>query len=103
MFMNPGLPISIYEIAQLAGKAFPKTVTISNIQKGFEVSGLFPVNENIFGEHEFLSSDVTGFPLNEAISRQPAEQQETTKNIEIATPSNFKFNCRQHSLQSRHI
>lgn len=65
MIMNLGEPITIYDIAELVSKAFPKTFTPANIQKGFEVSGIYPSNENIFEEHEFLSAYVTDRPLNQ--------------------------------------
>lgn len=62
MLMHPGQTITIYDIAELVGKAFPQAFTPLNIQKGFEVSGLYPFNENIFQEHEFLTSYVTDRP-----------------------------------------
>lgn len=64
MATHAAQPISIYDIGELFGKAFPKAFTTSNILKGFQVSGLYPVDENIFQEHEFLSSYVTDRPFN---------------------------------------
>ncbi|XP_072384526.1 uncharacterized protein [Diabrotica undecimpunctata] len=95
MIMHPGQPITIYDIAELAGKAFPKAFTTSNIQKGFEVSGLYPVNENIFEDNEFLSSYVTDRPLNQLTDsreqvnvEQDGEKTKTTVNeMEVSTPS----------------
>lgn len=77
MLMHPGQPITIYDVAELIGKAFPQAFTPVNIQKGFQVTGLYPFNENIFQEHEFLTSYVTDRPLienpnsNAAISSPP--------------------------------
>lgn len=81
MVMNPAKPISIYDIAELVGKAFPKAFSTSNILKGFEVSGLYPVNENIFGEHEFLTAFVTDRPLNENTATQPEEGRGEQNNV----------------------
>ncbi|KAG5870822.1 hypothetical protein JTB14_023985 [Gonioctena quinquepunctata] len=53
--MHPAEPISIYDIAELVGKAFPKAFTTSHIQKGFQIGGIYPINENIFTDDEFLS------------------------------------------------
>nr|CAH7728886.1 unnamed protein product [Callosobruchus chinensis] len=39
---------------EVVGKAYPKAFTSSNIQKGFQVTGLHPLNENIFEDHEYL-------------------------------------------------
>lgn len=88
MIMNPGQPITIFDIAELAGKAFPKAFTVSNIQKGFEVSGLYPVNENIFEEHDFLSAYVTDRPINQTIDGHEQindEQQEEEQGKTTAT------------------
>lgn len=56
---NAGKPITIYNVAQLAGDAYTRTVTPSNIIKGFKASGFVPLNENIFREDDFLPSAVT--------------------------------------------
>lgn len=66
MLLNPGKPISIYEVAELVGTAFPLSFTTSNIQKGFEVSGIVPLNVNIFTDDEFLGSYVTDRPCPDA-------------------------------------
>lgn len=62
--INPGKPLTIYDIAQVIGKAYPKAFSNQNITKGFEVSGIWPVNENVFGDDEFLSSYVSDRPFN---------------------------------------
>lgn len=56
---NAGKPATIYDIAELVGKAFPLAFTPSNILSGFAASGLQPLNENIFPEHEFMPASVT--------------------------------------------
>lgn len=61
---NAGKPATIYDVAELVGKAFPLAFTQNNICNGFKKSGLFPLDENIFDDHEFLSSNVTDRPLS---------------------------------------
>ncbi|KAJ8946299.1 hypothetical protein NQ314_008925 [Rhamnusium bicolor] len=56
---NAGKPITIYDVAELANTAYLKAFTPSNITKGFQVSGLYPLNSDIFGEQDFLPSNVT--------------------------------------------
>ncbi|KAG5881610.1 hypothetical protein JTB14_030307 [Gonioctena quinquepunctata] len=56
---HPGQPITSHYVAELAGKAYPLAFTPKNIQSGFRVSGIWPSNENIFGDEEYLSSSVT--------------------------------------------
>ncbi|KAG5878592.1 hypothetical protein JTB14_013345 [Gonioctena quinquepunctata] len=59
LLKHPGQPITLHYVAELAGKAYPLTFTPKNIQSGFRVSGIWPPNENIFGDEEYLSSSVT--------------------------------------------
>ncbi|KAJ8930221.1 hypothetical protein NQ314_016999 [Rhamnusium bicolor] len=56
---NAGKPITIYDVAELANTAYLKAFTPSNITKRFQVSGLYPLNSDIFGEQGFLPSNVT--------------------------------------------
>ncbi len=51
--------MTIYEIPALAGKAFPRAMTPVNIQSGFRVSGIYPLDRNIFTDDDFLALDVT--------------------------------------------
>jgi hypothetical protein len=57
-----GTPIIIYEVAELCGKAYPLAFNSVNIQAGFRATGIWPFNQNIFQDHEFLSSTVTDRP-----------------------------------------
>ncbi|KAG8280879.1 hypothetical protein J6590_108238 [Homalodisca vitripennis] len=61
--MHHGTPISIYDLAEIFGKSYPKAFTHTNIQAGFRVSGIWPINRNIFTDDEFLSSSVSDRPL----------------------------------------
>ena len=63
---NCGKPVTIYDVAGLAGEAFIKAMTPQNIMKGFKASGLVPLNDNIFTEDEFLSSAVTDRPMTQS-------------------------------------
>lgn len=62
LLQNPGKPITLYQIAEIVGKAYPKAFTQHNITKGFSVTGICPVNTEIFDEDEFLSAFVTDRP-----------------------------------------
>lgn len=66
MLENGGRPLTIMQLAKCTGKAYPHAFTPSNIQSGFRVSGIWPLDENIFGDDEFMSSLVTDRPLNQA-------------------------------------
>ncbi|GFW88415.1 casein kinase I isoform alpha [Trichonephila clavipes] len=57
MLTNPAKPITIYDVAENVGKSYPLAVTPVNILVGFRVSGMWPVNPNIFTDDEYLSSN----------------------------------------------
>lgn len=59
-----GKPITIYDVAGLIGKAYSKSFTIKNVTRGFEVTGIWPFNADIFGDDEFLPAFVTDRPQN---------------------------------------
>lgn len=59
LLLNSGKPLTIYDVAECVGKAYRKAFFLENIQSEFRVSGIYPLNRNVFGDHEFLSSYVT--------------------------------------------
>lgn len=83
MLSNGGKPLSIYNAAECVGKAYPLSFTPMNIQAGFRVSGIWPVNENIFSDDEFLSSSVTDRPLVDLATpdRSTANTPSTSREI----------------------
>ena len=56
---NRGKTMTIYDIPDIIGRAFPTAFTPVNIQSGFKVAGIFPFDRDIFSDLEFLPSDVT--------------------------------------------
>ncbi|XP_046393584.1 uncharacterized protein LOC124161317 [Ischnura elegans] len=76
MSSNPGKSVSVYDVAQLVGRAFPLAFTTSNILSGFSATGISPLNEDIFQEDEFLSSYVSDRPdpaLNPGERHEPLQ------------------------------
>lgn len=61
--MNPSKTCTIYEIAKLSALAIPQAFTPTNIQHGFEKSGIWPFNSEVFTDADFLSSYVTDRPM----------------------------------------
>ena len=72
---NAEKPITIYHIAELAGMAYTKAFTPSNIINGFKVCGLYPLNPDIFSEEDFLPSSVTDIPLTSEDNNPPMSSQ----------------------------
>lgn len=85
MLAHPGRPLTIYDIAGCLGKAYPTAMTPRNITKSFEITGIYPFNDNIFTDDEFLSSYVTDRPeeaVAEAQETQTIEQENNVIEIE---------------------
>lgn len=70
MLRNPGKPITIYDIGEIAGSAFLKVMTPTNITKSFKACGIFPFDRNLFDDEDFLPSSVTDRPCPDCAPRQ---------------------------------
>ena len=62
MVSHPGKTITIYDVAELVGKADEQALTPRTIRSGFAASGIWPFNRDVFGKDEFLSSYVSDRP-----------------------------------------
>ena len=62
MVSHPGKTITIYDVAELVGKADEQTLTPRTIRSGFAASGIWLFNRDVYGEDEFLSSYVLDRP-----------------------------------------
>ncbi|XP_043461002.1 uncharacterized protein LOC122497779 isoform X2 [Leptopilina heterotoma] len=56
---NARKTITIYDIPRIAAKPIESGASVSNIKSGFAVSGIWPLNENVFTDIDFLPSDIT--------------------------------------------
>ena len=59
---HPGRTMQILDIPSLCFTAFPLAMTPVNIQSGFRVTGIYPLNRNVFSADEFLPSSATDRP-----------------------------------------
>lgn len=59
MMRNPGVPMSIYSVAEIFGISFEKAMTPVNIKSGFLKTGIFPFDRNAFSDDDFMPSEVT--------------------------------------------
>lgn len=62
---NAARTITMHDIPGIAREPIQKGASISNIQSGFRVTGICPLNENIFTEIDFLPSKITDRVENE--------------------------------------
>lgn len=56
MTNHPGERITDYVMGPLIKEAFIKAFSPTNILKGFEKSGIYPFNNDIFSDHEFMGA-----------------------------------------------
>lgn len=55
MTNNPGKRITVYDIAELFNKSYLKAATMNNAIKGFQVTGIWPFNDGIFTEADYVN------------------------------------------------
>lgn len=89
---NPGKTCSLYEVAELTGKAFSLVFTPKNIQSGFARCGIYPFNRDIFTDDDFIGSYVTDRPNpeTEPNKEDPKEGSQKEPNTETAVSDSVK-------------
>ncbi|XP_018338316.1 PREDICTED: uncharacterized protein LOC108746198 [Trachymyrmex septentrionalis] len=80
---NPGKTVFIYHIPAIVKTALPLATTSTNIQTGFRVSGISPLNENIFPESEFLGSYLTDRENISSIIKAENDELSVQENIDL--------------------
>ena len=59
MHSNAAIPMTIYNIAQCFGEAYPSAFTPRNILSGFRATGIWPFNRHVFDSDRYIAADVT--------------------------------------------
>lgn len=62
MLRHPGKTMTIYEVAYCVGEAHLKAMSPNNIISAFKKTGIYPFDDQIFTDTDFLSSSVTYRP-----------------------------------------
>lgn len=86
MMQHPGKTMTIYEVAECAGIAFPQAFTPRNIISGFRTTGIHPFNPEIFTEQDYLSSYVTDRPDpagQSSVEDDPSTNQGDTDRMDV--------------------
>ncbi|KAK9685444.1 hypothetical protein QE152_g38040 [Popillia japonica] len=79
---NAGKVISIYDIPSITKSAFDVAMTARNISAGFAATGTWPVNTDIFGEVDFLPTQVTNRILPNPEPEESSSVQKPTAYVE---------------------
>lgn len=105
---NPSKVVTIMQISTLFGNAFVNAATMKTAISGFRATGIWPPNENIFSDADFLPAATTDIQLNqEAPTENPItnEQSQITnlqQNVseepidEFEAPTSSKFEQRKN-------
>lgn len=97
MKMNPGRPVTIYQISQLFSIAYERAATLTIALSGFRATGIAPFNRNIFPEHMFLPSLTTDIENpqtgnDENLQNVPCEENQLEANLLVPSTSNLTRN-----------
>ena len=88
MLRNPGKRVSDYDIVDIFRPAYLKATTPEKGIHGFEKTGIFPFNPDIFKEEDFAASLVTERPheINNSPSKPTSVTRATTVSVDRQTP-----------------
>jgi len=84
LMSNPGKRVTFFDMADLFGKAYCKSASIEKAVRGFEHTGIWPLDEAKFSDEQFAASVVTDEPLpqtSEVTGKAPAtvaDQEQST-------------------------
>ncbi|XP_069357537.1 uncharacterized protein [Maniola hyperantus] len=79
---HPGRVVTHFQIGLILNKAYGRAATVQNAVNGFQKTGLWPIDPNIFPDYLFEPAETTNIPLQqdetvespaEAEVQQPAE------------------------------
>ncbi|KAJ2937666.1 hypothetical protein O0L34_g17476 [Tuta absoluta] len=95
LLRNPGKQMTIYNIAECVGQAYPKAMTPINITSAFRKCGIFPYDPDVFTEIDFLPSSVTDRPrevspssdVTDAENPMPEENLNALESRNMESPS----------------
>ena len=59
MHSNAAIPMTIYNIVQCFGEAYPSAFTPRNILSGFRATGIWPFNRHVFDSDRYIAADIT--------------------------------------------
>jgi len=60
---HPGRVVTMYQIGELFGAAYLRAATLQTAVRGFQSTGICPVNRNVFNDENFHASLTTDRPL----------------------------------------
>lgn len=102
MRKNPGLRISDYDVAGVMHDAYKKVCNLKIVENGFNCTGIYPLNPNIFTENDFtpcLITDIQVYRNRENQSQEEAISKENSdQSMQINTDAEKSFDSQIHQL-----
>lgn len=77
---NPGKVVTLFEISKLFAQAFLSSANMKTALNGFEKTGIWPVNPNIFTDIDFLPSMTTDIQLETSPAAHPDDIRSKSNN-----------------------
>lgn len=82
MTTHVGKRITFYEMAELFGRAYGISATVEKAVKGFEMTGIWPFDDNKFSDEDFSASMMTDEPLQSGQTVVAAGRTESSLGLE---------------------
>lgn len=67
---NPGKVVTMYQIAEIFGKAFLQVATMQTAINGFRKCGIWPYNSLPFNNSDFIAAETTDRCLTTSLSQE---------------------------------
>ena len=78
--------MAIPDISRFVGKGFPRVMTLINIQSSFRLTGIYPLDRNIFPDADNLLSDVTDRSVSITVSAATEDSATSLASVISLTP-----------------
>lgn len=96
MINHPGKTMKIYDIPGMVKDSLPQALNPVNIMSGFEATGIWSLNENIFQDSDFVPSFVTDRP-NPVNPQEPSNSSQNVSDLtfDLETAEILEFDPEQ--------
>jgi len=82
---HPGKTVSIYDIAEVSGKAWSKAAMPANIISGFAASGIHPFQPDVWHDEHFCFAQVTDRPNPQQVQSSQSQLSDHSSAIDVPT------------------
>ena len=80
---HPDRVVTQYQVAGLFGKAFLRAASMHTAVSGFQATGIWPVERNVFNDSDFLAAETTDIIMVEEPVDIPQVQPQQQDNVPV--------------------